>query len=214
MTSGLPSDEAYELPSGYFDYMKAIVELELVSDPGQSWNYSSLGAHLLSGVITRTAGMSTLEFAQKYLSNRLSISIPFWGCDPQGHCFGGSGLSLMPRDMARFGYLYLREGLVDGKQILPAEWVRESLQNQVDRNTSARTLQNWGYGYLWWTAELGGYQTACAAGFAGQYILLVPELDMVIVTTAGFPDTFERAHEQEDWIILLIKDYILAAAGP
>ena len=120
----------------------------------------------------------------------------------------------MPRDMARFGYLYLRDGLVDGRQIVPAEWVGESLRNQIHPDNHARTLQSWGYGYLWWTSELGGYQTACAAGFAGQYILLIPALDMVIVTTAELPDTYEQAHEQEDWMIVLIRDFILPAVQP
>ena len=213
MTSGLPSDTDYELPSGYYDYMEAILEIDLVSNPGEEWHYSSLGVHLLSGVIAKMTGASTLTFATNYLCAPLGISIPIWVEDPQGYPFGGSGLSLTPRNMARFGFLYLREGTVDGRQILSAEWIRESLQDHTGSGTVRETQTSWGYGYLWWTTQLGGFSTYSAAGFAGQYILIIPDLDMVIVSTAAFPSTFELADIQQDKIIELIVDYILPSAA-
>jgi CubicO group peptidase (beta-lactamase class C family) len=212
MTSGLPSDTDFELPSGYYDYMEAILEIDLVSNPGEQWHYSSLGVHLLSGIIARETGASTLTFASDYLCAPLGISIPVWAEDPQGYPFGGSGLSLTPRNMARFGFLYHREGLVDGRQILAAEWVGESLLDHTGSASARENQTNWGYGYLWWTAQLAGYSTYAAAGFAGQYIMIVPDLDMVIVSTADLASTFEQAHIQEDKVIELILSYILPAA--
>jgi len=212
MTSGLPSDADYELPSGYYDYMEAILEIDLVSNPGEQWHYSSLGVHLLSGVITKVTGANTLTFATNYLCAPLGISIPIWVDDPQGYPFGGSGLSLTPRNMARFGFLYLREGTVDGKNILSAEWIRESLHDYRGTELTTENEINWGYGYLWWTAQLGGFSTYSAAGFAGQYIMIIPDLDMVIVSTASFPSTIEQTRLQEEKFIELIVDYILPSA--
>jgi CubicO group peptidase (beta-lactamase class C family) len=184
-----------------------------VSDPGAEWHYSSLGCHLLSGIVTRAYGASLATFARTLLGDPLGIEIPYWEPDPQGYSFGGTGLALMPRDMARFGYLFLEGGVVDEKQIVPAAWVEESLGARLIWDGTWGDLDLVGYGYLWYRAEWQGLTVSFAFGYAGQLIMLVPDLELVIVTTAGFPTTVEQGEAQGDRILEIVTGSVLPAIG-
>ena len=116
--------------------------------------------------------MSTDEFARKYLFEPIGITSAYWGKDAQGVASGGTELELTPRDMARFGYLFLKKGVWDDKQIIPADWVAKSTVN-------IRT----GYGYLWWVNSLFEYYSA--SGFNGQRIYVAPKSDLVCVITTS-----------------------------
>ncbi|MFC1530244.1 serine hydrolase domain-containing protein [Gemmatimonadota bacterium] len=209
MTGGISPDSEGGVAPGTIDFMEAIIELPLVSDPGAEWNYSSLGCHLLSGIISRAYSANFSTFARTYIGGSLGIEIPSWESDPQGHSFGGTGLRLMPRDMARFGYLFLEGGLVDEKQIVPAAWIEESLEAQLEWETTWGELDLVGYGYLWYRAEWQGVTISFAFGYAGQLIMLVPQYDLVIVTTAGFPSTYEQGDVQGDRIVEIVTGSIL-----
>ena len=162
--------------------------------PG-TFRYSTAGAHLLSAIITRTTGMSASEFANQYLFGPIGMKtlpdykitaanpmgffqgryVRGWVSDPAGNSAGGWGLTLTPRDMARFGYLYLNHGLWGQARIVPETWVGES---------TAMTPNN--YGYLWWLFG-GGY---AAMGDGGNIIFCPPEKDVVIAATASLsPDS-------------------------
>lgn len=210
MKSGFPSDRnADALLTGQDDFIKDILELPLMSDPGEEFHYSSAGAHLLSGIITKATGMNTKTFAEKYLCAPLGISIPYWEGDAQNYPYGGSGMDLIPRDMARFGYLFLKTGIVDGNRIVPEAWVSSSLQYHFNGESAWDFIEEIGYGYLWWIGKLHEYRVYFALGWAGQYIIFVPDLDMVIVTTCGYPLSSEEADEQEKSVLKLVYNYIL-----
>jgi CubicO group peptidase (beta-lactamase class C family) len=152
----------------------------LESAPGTAMEYSTGNTHLLSAILTKASRRSTWQFAQDTLAHPLGFSLAQWPRDPQGIYFGGNDMLLTPRQMLAFGELYLRRGLVNGRQIVPATW--------IDQSFIPRTRSNWSeqmYGYGWWIRSVAGVQTYYAWGFGGQFIFVIPELDAVIASTSA-----------------------------
>jgi CubicO group peptidase (beta-lactamase class C family) len=112
-----------------------------------------------------------------------------WPRDPQGYNFGGGGLKLPARDLAKLGYLYLNGGRWDGTQVVPADYVRASTQPQSDPGIGD-------YGYQWWVTDDYGYDTFRAQGYGGQLIYVIPELDLVVVITS---DPNQERTTPETW---------------
>ncbi len=139
--------------------------------------------------------MSTRDFAERNLLKPLGISNFQWETDSKGTPIGGWGLQITPRDMAKLGYLYLRDGQWEGQQIVSAGWVEKATQTHTPADGVL------GYGYQWWTNPSLGANTAL--GLYGQTIFVVPGSDLVIVTTAEM--------ENHDEIFKLIEQYILPA---
>jgi len=186
MRAGFDFDESEEDWNQYWNssnWIRYAIELPLRYEPGEIFYYSTPQTNLLSGIITKTSGMSTKEFAEKYLFTPLNISIRSWHQDPQGIYTGGHEMFYTPRDMARFGYLYLNNGLIDGNQIIPEEWVRDSIEYDSRFESDWGPMTERGYGYKWWLGKIHDYEIFHASGMGGQYIMNIPELNMVIVTT-------------------------------
>jgi CubicO group peptidase (beta-lactamase class C family) len=148
----------------------------------------------LSAIIHETTGTDTLEFAQSRLFDPMGITDIHWDADATGIANGGWGLKVTPRDMAKFGYLYLNEGVWDGKQVIPAEWVRASTHQRV------KLKDEFGYGFQWWVYPQ--LDILAARGFGNQAIFVIPELEVVIVFTA---DIIEFS---QDTLYDLVKDFI------
>jgi CubicO group peptidase (beta-lactamase class C family) len=211
MTAGFPGDDDAPLSGGEYDHLQATFDLDLVADPGTQWVYSSLGVHLLSGVISARSDLDALTWGQYGLGNTLGITFYGWDRDAAGYPFGGTGLHLMPRDMARFGFLYLREGRVGGRQLLPAEWVRTSIATHVGGDWQWAGIDDLGYGYLWWNGTIGSQPGFFAWGYAGQHIFVFPAVEMIVTTTASFPADPEIGDAQSQAIISLVRDAVLPA---
>lgn len=194
MRSGLDCQEGdidYQAIMRSPDGAKYMLDKPMIEAPGSRWNYCSGCYHVLSAIIQQTTGKNTLDFAEKNLFKPLGISNVVWPADKAGNPTGGWGLQLTPRDMAKLGYLYLRGGQWDGQQIVSSEWVKAATQSYADVD------EHFGYGYHWFTAPaLAGY---AALGSYGQIILVIPESDLVIVTTAN----------TEESIFELIEQYVL-----
>lgn len=185
-----------------------VLDQPMAHDPGTVWTYNGGGSHLLSAILTATTGQSTLEFARDHLFGPLGITNVRWPIDPQGYYFGGQDIWLTPRDMARFGYLFLNDGHWDGQQILPADWVTRSSVPAFDLGGGL------GYGYQWWIyPKLGVYG---AWGAFEQRIFVIPDLDMVVVFTAenriptGDPGEYREGPE---FVAALLARYIMPAAA-
>jgi CubicO group peptidase (beta-lactamase class C family) len=119
----------------------------------------------------------------------LDIELRPWQRDPQGIYFGGNDLYLTPRDMLKFGTLYLDGGNYEGRQIVPREW--------IDSSWTERTSSPWNghrYGYGWWTRTAQQHTVRFAWGYGGQFIFVVPELQLVVVTTSDSESTREGGH--------------------
>ena len=124
-----------------------------------------------------------------------------WETDPSGIPIDGWGLWMRPQDMAKLGYLYLRQGVWDGQQITPASWIKASTQPyfQIDEPLEPWELT---YGYGWWLHEYDAYG---AHGAGGQFITVLPNLDVVVVFTG---DLLESEFIQPE---LLVREYVIPA---
>lgn len=172
--------------------INAIINSELQFDPVTDFLYSTHGSHILSGIITKVSKMSTEDFALKYLFNPIGIESIIWSKDQNGINIGGAGTLLTPRDMARFGYIYLQNGYLNEQQIIPAKWIAESTLNYRNYTDTWEEITNLGYSYQWWTGQMDEYSIYFASGYGGQWILIIPNLDMVIVTTMN-------AYSEKNW---------------
>ena len=135
------------------NWVRYVLTRPLIDEPGTRVEYSTGTSHLLSAILTRATKTSTWQFAQESLAKPLGFSLARWTQDPQGVYFGGNEMSMTPRQMVRFGELYLNEGRVGATQVLPKAWVA---QTRVARGRS-----RWGsdreYGYGFWIRDLSGY---------------------------------------------------------
>ena len=173
--------------------------------------YSTGSSHLLSAILTRATGMSTLQYARTRIFRPLGIELAAWTRDPQGIYFGGNEMLMTPRQMAAFGELYLRRGRADGRQVVPEAWIEASF---VPRGRSGWSGQEYGYG--WWIRDLAGHQAYYAWGFGGQYIFVIPALDLVVVTTSSTTVSEERRRHRRtvfDLVERFVIDPVAAADG-
>lgn len=210
MRSGFDWDEAADHSSLYTDNVNWIytsLGLPLKYAPGERFVYATPNVNLLSGIITRASGMSTYQFAEKYLFTPLRISVRSWVQDPQGVFTGGAGMSFTPRDLARLGQLYLHNGVCDGVQVVSRQWVQQTLIPRNQTNTTWGDLPSVNYGYLWWNNYQPPDSIFMAAGFAGQFVFVVPSKNMVIVTIGNDNYPIDQASANETVIIGIAKKY-------
>ena len=214
MRAGFDYVEGNDYSSIYLshgDWLKTTIELPLRAEPGTQFIYASPVSHLLSGLITKVSGVSTAEFAESYLFAPLEISPRLWDRDPQGIFLGGTGMNFTPRDLARFGVLYLHQGRVGARQVVSEEWVRKTVEPSNPTNVVWGAFDAVNYGYQWWMNSGAPDSLFIAAGYGGQFIIIVPRAQMVIVTTADPNISAALANDHELAIIEIIAQYILPA---
>ncbi|MFC4352484.1 serine hydrolase domain-containing protein [Fodinicurvata halophila] len=148
-------------------------------EPGGEMRYSTGNSHLLSAILTRASGRSTLELARSWLGQPLDIAIPAWQQDPQGIYFGGNNMALSPRAMLQLGELYRLGGRLDGERVFAESWVETSWQR---RGRSRWTGDRYGYG--WFIRPMQGREVYYAWGYGGQMIYVCPELALTVVITS------------------------------
>ena len=196
------------------DRIRYLLELPLLTDPGTEYDYDSGQTDLLSVILSRATGMLTKDFAELYLFTPLSISIRYWEPLQPGYQTGGYGMYFTPRDMARFGWLFLKKGNLDGRQIIPEDWVEETTREDTPFISTYGVLTDQAYGYGWWLAKMGGYDVTHAAGHYGQRILLFPELNTVVVTSVepagiwGSPYSYDVLNVVLNTIIRPIRNFL------
>jgi CubicO group peptidase (beta-lactamase class C family) len=181
MTSGLdwtPGDSLSEMRRSP-DWVQYILDLRMARRPGTKFQYNNGNPHLLSAILTRISGVSALDYARKRLFQPLGIADVGWNSDPQGNSDGGDGLYLQPRDMAKIGYLYLRNGIWDGDQIIPAGWIDKTTHASIDAHM--RSAPDLRYGNLFWA--IPDKKVYAAWGRHGQFIIVMPASDIVAVIT-------------------------------
>jgi CubicO group peptidase (beta-lactamase class C family) len=207
MTSGLecinaPSEVTLFQMITSPDWVQFMLDLPMSDEPGTRFLYNSGGSHLLSAIIRETTGMNALAFAREHLFGPLGITDVDWPLDPQGVNNDGWGdLQVTPHDMAKLGYLYLNDGVWDGKQIVSSSWVAAATGKHV---STSRDVYD-GYGYKWWIHSAGGYS---AVGRGCQRIFVLPDSDMIVVVTSGAGSAQERKLET------LLPSYIVPAVKP
>jgi CubicO group peptidase (beta-lactamase class C family) len=189
------------------NWVQYALDRPLLAEPGTYMDYSTGSSHLLSAILTKAAGKSTWQYAQEVLAKPLGFTLAQWPRDPQGIYFGGNDMLMTPRQMVGFGELYLNRGSIQGRQVVPADW--------VDASFVVRTRSRWSdqyYGYGWWVRELAGHDVRYAWGFGGQYIFVVPKLDLVVVTTSSSTvDESRRSHRRT--VFDIVEQLIIEPIG-
>ena len=214
MTSGLAGDypplggdpRISQRQGASRDWVRHILGRRLATNPGSSFAYSSATSHLLSAIVADATGMSTLAFARARLFGPLGINSAnapapvfvahpsaaalqayarapvAWPTDPQGYQLGFSGLKLPSRELAKFGYLYLNQGRWDGRQLVPADYVAAS--TRPHSTPPPDSVGGESYGYQWWVTSQARHPSFLAVGKGGQFVQVVPDLDLVVVITS------------------------------
>ena len=188
MSSGWPENWTYMfIPSP----LTTLLNTGLIWSPGSSWLYNNAACHLNSHVINELTEMSPRDFALENLFPQLGISNPNWSDDQDNVHNGSYDLYLTLREMVKLGQLYLQDGMSLDNQLLSSEWISDATSPQIN---------NW-YGYLWWLPGIG----YLAVGLGGQYIAVVPELDLVI----GTHSTTQSSDAYSDQLLSYIYNQIV-----
>ena len=168
------------------EYLNAVEDLPLSADPGAKFQYSNLTAHWTGIVVARSSGLDLLSFGNEYLFGPLGVTPgEGWNRDVDGYYIGCGDILFTARDMARFGQLYLDGGVYEGRRLIPAGWVADSLATHTEGAWgNIGRFHDIGYGYYWWSATAGEHRVNFAWGHGGNLIVLVPDRDMVVVVTA------------------------------
>lgn len=209
------------------DWVKYILDRPMDVMPGKRYDYSNSSSFLLAAIVRRQTNRNVLNFAREHLFHPLGITDVRWPANPGGIQIGWGEMWLTPHDMAKFGWLYLNNGYWDGRQIVSKQWVRESTQVHTFPRSFRKvigedgglllrkTLWSWivhnfflsisgEYGYQWWLDNSGIYS---AFGYGGQYIMIVPDKNLVAVFTGVLKD----AHVEKPGVLL--KEYIIPAVS-
>lgn len=167
------------------NWVNSFLEAPVRNMPGTVFEYNSMNSYLLSAVVTERTGMSMMEYLRPRLWEPLGIREVFWESCPAGITKGGWGLFLRPEDAAKLGQMYLQNGVWEGKQILPADWIKRSVSVH---STPQEQMGSFGYGYQIWMEERPG--SYAFNGMLGQNVVVYPDMEMVVVTNAGSNELF------------------------
>ena len=199
MSCGHDTDPTSSIRNGNGDWVTLFLAYPIVHEPGTRFCYNSLGTYMLSAIVQKLTGQTILDYLTPRLFQPLGIEGMTWQTSPQGICCGGWGLFLKTEDLAKMGQLLLQKGKWKKRQLIPAEWIEEASRKQVDCTPAGMkpedavrrglTLENsdWvqGYGYQMWRRRHNAFR---ADGASGQYIIVIPECDAVVVNTAMVGD--------------------------
>ena len=200
------SDPQKKNPDG--DWVRIFLANDIEKEPGTVFKYDSCATHMLAAIAERVTGMKLMDFLKARLFDPLGMTSPWSTVSPTGVACGGWGMNMTTRDLARFGQLYLDQGMWEGKRLLSREWVALATARQTWSGAIAVTGEDgsdWhqGYGFQFWRCRHNAFR---ADGASGQYTIVMPEQDAVVSIHAGLRDM-----QQE---INLVWDHLLPAFGP
>jgi CubicO group peptidase (beta-lactamase class C family) len=188
------------------DWVQYVIDQPMAAEPGKKWVYSSGVTQLLSHIFKKATGKNVDQYAEEHLFQPLGISY-HWKHSPTGLPDTEGGLYISSASLAKIGFLFLKKGMWEGKQIVPADWVRASVKPAMTIEDEKR---QWGYGFQWWLQPWGKSpeKSAWAArGLGGQELRVVPEYDLIVVWTGWdlLPSAHEPRHDQLERVIAAVK---------
>ncbi|MCA9739442.1 MAG: serine hydrolase [Gemmatimonadota bacterium] len=166
------------------DQVANILDRALVTTPGSTFLYNTGAVHLLGVLLEEATGMDLETYAQQTLFRPIGISRAVWEPGTGGFVNGGAGLDLAPRDMARFGQLALQNGWSGEHAVVPEAWLAEATAPWFSWTSPAGPIEHVTYGYLWWVDR--DHDAFFAWGHGGQFVYVVPRLDLVVVTATEY----------------------------
>jgi CubicO group peptidase (beta-lactamase class C family) len=197
MRAGYPDEE--DMPeyldamffSDNWHWVPHLVNFPLIGGPGEKFRYSNLTSHLLGVIVARACDTDLETLGQEFLFSPMGAEVGDWSRDADDYNMGALEIYVTARDMAKFGSMYLNDGVFEGKQILSSDWVQASTERYSENikiggwlTSRYGSFRDLGYGYQWWSARVGDHHFDYASGHGGNYIVLLNDLDMIIVTTA------------------------------
>ena len=182
------------------DWIKFVLDRPMEYAPGEVQDYNSGLSELLAVIVQEVTGTRADSFAMEKLFIPLGIKDFYWPTNQEGYARGGGGMRLTPRDMAKLGYLHIRNGKWENDQIVSEDWISESGKKHI----ISQHIPGFWYGYQFWVTEDGLMYTAL--GYAGQWIMIVPEYDLVVVFNNHFDEGVE---DQEEIPVRLFYDFVI-----
>lgn len=220
MRSGYPWEESDPALWGALlegDHLSLIVDYPLVTDPGTKFHYSNATSYFLGAIVARACDVDLRGFAEEFLHAPLGSDLgEWWPPERSEYPMGACCMHVTSRDAAKFGLLYLNDGVYDGEQIISSDWVHESLRaystgKQIEYiPQSGSNFERTGYGYQWWRLKSGGHEYHAALGHGGQIIAVLEDLDMVIVVLGNpyFLESSSNAWKHEKQRKNLMADFV------
>lgn len=218
MTAGIKWDEstvAYTDPANSCanmeksdDWIQFVLDQPMASAPGDTFVYNSGVTELLSQLIKKVTGKQADEYAAEHLFAPLGITDTYWKRTPKGLSDTEGGLYLTARDLAKIGYLYLNDGMWDGRRLLPEGWVKASTTPLVETRPGQPRSRK--YGNQWWVLPYGdgSKQAYAALGYGGQRLVVVPEHQLIAVFTGW------NIYEHAEFAPYDALDRVLATVKP
>jgi len=167
-------------------FFRRVLSRSVSGTPGEDWDYVSANVNLLAGVLHQATGLHAEDFARDRLFEPLAIRSWDWeGLKTDGYNLMDGSLQLRPRDMAKLGQVVLTGGTWGETKLFGGDWIERSTAWSVDTRERFE-----GFGYLWWKTRMKGpdgdsLEVTVANGWGSQFIIVVPALDLVVVTTGG-----------------------------
>lgn len=205
MSAGMNADPLFNA-RGFADWPKAFMSAAVENKPGTVFKYNNMATFMLSAIVQKATGEKLVDYMKPRLFEPLGIQHFSWDEAPGGYTFGAIGLRLQSDDMAKFGQMLLQKGKWNGQQLVPSSWVEEATSFQIKSddpgNKLPQELNDWeqGYGYQFWRGRHFSYR---ADGLGGQFIIVLPEKDAVVVLTSAAANTQE--------VLNLVWDHLLPA---
>jgi CubicO group peptidase (beta-lactamase class C family) len=184
-------------------WVKTFLSHTVPFKPGTHFLYNSPATYMLSAIVQKVTGQTVLEYLRPRLFEPLGFKDPVWVSSPQGITAGAYGLSVRTEEIARFGQLYLRKGMWNGKQVIPSTWVDQATAIQTSTGSAPTSDWDQGYGYQFWRSRHDSFR---GDGAFGQYCMVIPELDAVVAITSGVRDMQQ--------VMNLVWDKLLPAMKP
>lgn len=207
MSDGMDPDPSF-LAGTSKNWVKTFLAVPVVNKPGTVFLYNSLGTFMLSAIVQKVTGQKEIDYLKPRLFDPLGISGMDWEENLMSVNTGGWGLRVKTEDMAKLGQLYLQKGIWNGNQILPASWIEEATTEKIIQHPSIpqskKDSSDWeqGYGYQIWRSRHHSYR---ADGAFGQYILVLPDLEVVIAIQEETPNLQDALNLVWDYLLPAIK---------
>jgi hypothetical protein len=214
MSDGQDPDPSRTVPVIDSNWIQGFLSTPVIHQPGTQFLYNSLGTYMLSAIIQKVTGQKTLDYLKPRLFDPLGIHGMDWETDLNGINTGGWGLRLKTEDMAKFAELFLQQGKWNGKQILPAWWVKEASTVKIMQDPKApqskKDSSDWlqGYCYQMWRCRHNAYR---GDGAFGQFMIVMPDQDAVLAITAETADMQEEINLVWKYLLPGFKDKSLPA---
>jgi CubicO group peptidase (beta-lactamase class C family) len=190
------------------DWINTFIKTAPVYKPGTVFKYNNTATFMLSAIVQQVTGQTVFDYLQTRIFRPLAIRGIDWDLSPQGINLGMIGLRLRTEDMAKFGQLLLLNGVWKGKQLIPKEWIKEAasfkIQTSIPGNKDSISLSDWGQGYCYQMWR-GRNNTVRLDGLGGQFVVLIPDKDAIVVLTANAKNTQDELNLIHNYLIPAIK---------